>query len=477
MAMDEALAEIVSGILEVLPASIEMPAGTGKTHIVAGVAATAAIQGRSTLVLTHTHAGVDAIRRRLRSFGVPKEYVQVETISSWVIGLLRSYPLLGGIEVPSVPDWGRSREYIQGAVSVGLSEAIKRVHGASFDFLLVDEYQDCTKEQHKFICAIHEAIPATLLIGDRLQGIFGFSGPLVDWDTDILPTFPQYEVPMKSWRWTNHNSALGEWLLELRSALSIGGSIDLSDVNVDGVRWMQTDLAEVRKASDSFRSSNESVVIIGKMEHDILPIAMRLGGRYTVMEDIQGTFMIEFLNKLVTVVPQQYAICLAEFAKKCFVGLKGIDGTVKKRLITGAATANLTREGIAEVLVALDGVVRNPTFNVVGEAMKTIDACAALRLYRCEAWRDVRRAIAAVVADETVVPTEALARVRDRVRHAGRSSQNRVVSRTVLIKGLEYDHAIVMNAESFDHRNLYVALTRARKTVTVFSKSSVLAFK
>jgi ATP-dependent exoDNAse (exonuclease V) beta subunit len=51
----------------------------------------------------------------------------------------------------------------------------------------------------------------------------------------------------------------------------------------------------------------------------------------------------------------------------------------------------------------------------------------------------------------------------------------RVVSRTVLIKGLEYDHVIIPNLERIsDHCNLYVALTRARKSVTVIGRKSTI---
>lgn len=39
---------------------------------------------------------------------------------------------------------------------------------------------------------------------------------------------------------------------------------------------------------------------------------------------------------------------------------------------------------------------------------------------------------------------------------------------------LEFDHAIILDADSFDRKNLYVALTRASKTVTIISNSSVL---
>ena len=68
-----------------------------------------------------------------------------------------------------------------------------------------------------------------------------------------------------------------------------------------------------------------------------------------------------------------------------------------------------------------------------------------------------------------------LVRVRERVRHGGRRSQRRVVSRTVLIKGLEYDHVIIANIAAIsDASNLYVALSRAKKSITLIGPSPLV---
>jgi DNA helicase IV len=48
-----------------------------------------------------------------------------------------------------------------------------------------------------------------------------------------------------------------------------------------------------------------------------------------------------------------------------------------------------------------------------------------------------------------------------------------MASRTVLVKGLEYDHVIIADLAKFtDPRDLYVALSRARKSITVIGQSS-----
>ncbi len=59
--------------------------------------------------------------------------------------------------------------------------------------------------------------------------------------------------------------------------------------------------------------------------------------------------------------------------------------------------------------------------------------------------------------------------VRDSARREGRTLERRLVSRTLLIKGLEFDHAIVLNADELDEKNLYVAMTRGSRTLTLLT--------
>lgn len=83
--------------------------------------------------------------------------------------------------------------------------------------------------------------------------------------------------------------------------------------------------------------------------------------------------------------------------------------------------------------------------------------------YRRELWREMARTIRAFAAEEHPTLPGAAWYVRDRGRHAGRRVEHRTVSRTLLVKGLEFDHAIVLSADAHDGPNLYVALTRGSR--------------
>lgn len=471
--MDEALSIAARGLLATAPCSVEMPAGTGKTHLLAAAAAAAAEDGKRSLILTHTHAGVDAIRKRVQRFGVPSTFVRVETITSWAFSLVRSYSVIAGVSVTDVPDWSDSAVYLAGATNVARSPAIAHVHSISFDYLFVDEYQDCTLVLHDFILALAAAIPKAVILGDRLQAIFTFTGPMALWEEHVLPHFPKYEFQITPHRWADHNVDLGRWLLDIRPHLKEGEVFDFAEYRIPGLQFIpNTGKTTVGPVAHSFRNFNESVVLLDKWPNDVASHASRLGGAYAVMEDISGNFMRGQLQELPAEGNHRLAWWFASFAKQCVVGLSGVDSVVLAQLAKNSQVTHYSRKGLEPVLMALDQLRIRPTYAQLALAADAIRAHRGLRVYRWEAWNDTVEAI-----DMTSVNGEPaldnLSRVRDRLRRMGRRSENRTASRTLLVKGLEYDHVIIADLNNMrDPQNLYVALSRARMTVTVLGSES-----
>lgn len=477
----DVLGALAASLLTAAPASVEMPAGAGKTHLLSAAVAAAARRSQRSLVLTHTNAGVDAIRRRLRSFGVPSGMVRVETITSWAFSLVGAYSLLAMIEVTDSPDWSLSDQYVEGATLVAASAAIADVHAGSFEFLFVDEYQDCTLTHHEFISALANAIPRTVIFGDRLQAIFGFAGPLIEWEEHVTPEFPAFEIDFVPQRWKGHNEALGAWLLQIRAHLAEGQHFDVSQhTTVPELRFISdTSPPSIAAVAHGFRDFGESVVLLDKWPKSVAGHASRLGGSYSVMEDISGNFMKQQLvgdsRQNIFGLPAegdpQLSLWLARFAKECIIGLSGLDSTVLGRLRRNESVFGLGRDGIQSVLDSLEQLRLVPTYSSLASSARVIREVDGLRVYRWEAWTDTLQAIR--MSDENGEPVvENLARVRERLRRQGRRSHARIASRTVLVKGLEYDHVVIADLRNFrDPRNLYVALSRARKSVTVIGPS------
>lgn len=186
---------------------------------------------------------------------------------------------------------------------------------------------------------------------------------------------------------------------------------------------------------------------------------------------------LEFLRKVDASDPSNYPILLADFAKQCFSGLANLNTPILDKLRGGKAVAHLQRADLEDLLVAFDELTAHPSLNQLLIAMLVIANNSTLRLFKREAWYDVCKSIEAAAANPDVLCQEALGRIRDALRHSGRRPLNRVVSRTLLVKGLEYDHVIIADAAGLKSgTNLYVALTRARKTVTIFSRSHNIRF-
>ena len=163
---------------------------------------------------------------------------------------------------------------------------------------------------------------------------------------------------------------------------------------------------------------------------------------------------------------------LAQFAKACVIGLGEINQPVLQRLERNQTLKGLSRDGIQSIIEALESLRINPTYAQLVQAARAVRESNPVKIYRWEAWNDTLSAIGlSVDNDEPVIDN--FGRVRERLRRQGRRNHARVASRTLLVKGLEYDHVVIANLNEFrDPRNLYVALSRARKSVTVIGSSS-----
>lgn len=468
-------------LLDNLPASVELAAGSGKTWTLADTVRTIANEDGRALVLTHTVAGVHAMSAKLREFEVEPTTYHVATITSFAIELVTAYTSHAGFDVPDDVDLSRASEYVQGAATVLRRRHIQDVYATSFSHLLVDEYQDCTRAHHDLVLTLKQAIPRTVVFGDRLQGIFGFADPIVDWETDVQEAFPNFPMVQVPHRWAGHNEELGAWLLEIRPNLVAGNVMDLSSGLPLGVAYRPRTPAgfELINAAREQRGDGESVVVItAPFLHMPRAVASRLQG-YAVMEEMGGSFMANALGDLARLEPVAYSSWLCALVKECFTGYARLNKPVQARLAKGKPVSSLSRPGLEQTLAALDRVQVAPTLGAVAEAMREIRGAREAQLHSREAWQDMTAVIEGCggLDPERHLVAE-LGRARQRVRHGGRGRQLRVVSRTVLIKGLEYDHVIVANvADISDACNLYVALSRARKSVTIIGPSPQVTIK
>jgi hypothetical protein len=455
-----------------MPCSVQLPAGAGKTQIIAAVGALASEAGERVLVLTHTNAGVDALRRRMRAFGVAASQVSVETIASWSHALVRHYPQLAQFSAPPVPDWADCRRYYTGAGLVASAQAIRQMLAASYDLAVVDEYQDCGTDQHALIVALSEALPIAVF-GDPLQSIFDFGGNVpVTWETDVAARWPNLDLPVRPWRWVGHNEALGQWLIDIRADLMSG-----TPINLDGtapVTWIAATPQTRTSTCYNQPANSGSVVAIGNLPYDCATQARALGGTYTVMEEIEGKEMLRFAAVVDQAKPELVAAATAEYGKRCAAKVaEALNPAVINKLKAGKPVTHLKRPGAENALQRLSELLTDPSPARIRDALVAIGAIDRIRMYRHDAWYTMLAALQIAPASNISV-SAAVAQLRNRTRATGRRTMQRIVSRPVLIKGLEYDHAVVLDADVHTPTALYVALTRARQTLTILSQAPIL---
>ena len=121
----------------------------------------------------------------------------------------------------------------------------------------------------------------------------------------------------------------------------------------------------------------------------------------------------------------------------------------------GASVADAER-------VALD-FVRRPNYLAAVDVLVEIGKLAGVRTHRPAVLRACIRALQLCHSTEGLTFHDAAIRVREQNRLVGRPLPRRAVGSTLLLKGLEGDLAVILNADDLNSHNLYVAMTRGSK--------------
>lgn len=460
-------------------------AGCGKTELLAKFVAHET-SGRQ-LILTHTHAGVAAIKKRLADMRVPREKFHLDTIAGWCLRYGAAYPTISGYRpgAEADPDWTAT---YPGAEKVCRTALGKRVIGASYEGVLVDEYQDCSLQQHALVSALAKCIPCRG-VGDPLQTIFGFrDDPVVPWDT-IKTDFEVIEDALtEPWRWRREgrNEALGEWLVQARKQLEETGQLVIA--NDAPVTWVRHDPAvpppEAWAAACRSVAApmGESVVAILQWPSECRELAKRLGGRWPIVERFDDPDLLRLGVRLVDADGPTVVEALVEFVSDRMTAIGPALKTAVDAIRAGRGVSRITKN--REHADRLSALATNPT---PANALAWLEGVLAHKedwwLYRRECVYQLREALRHCTQDSFVELPDMVAAARIRARHRGRLPHRRSIGTPLLVKGLEFDHAVLLwepnprPGQAPRHpsmQGLYVALTRASKSLTIVSKSRTL---
>ena len=455
--------------------TVTAPAGCGKTHLIANALARHG-KAKPVLVLTHTNAGVAALRGRLDRVGVKASAYRLSTIDGWAMRLLTLFPRRSGHD-PEILTVSNARAHypaIRAAAHRLL--AARHIHdvlAATYDRLIVDEYQDCSVPQHDIVVHASAALP-TCVLGDPLQAIFNFAGPTADWDHQVNVAFPNVGELGTPWRWINAGEEdFGRWLLGARQVLLRRGAIDLAAAPAN-VRWVHLDGANdhrLRIEAGSCRIPPEGRVLI--MADSTNPTAQRdfasqIPGA-VVVENVDMRDLVTFGEGLDLGSPR-VAEHVIHFAGSVMINV-GSDGMVQRLETLRAGRARNPANEAEQVALQF---AENPTYAGAAGLLGAINAQGGVRAHRPAILRGAYELLKACRGTEGMTPAAAAMAVRERSRLIGRPLARRTVGSTLLLKGLEADVAVILNPSIMDHAHLYVAMTRGARQLVVCSQRQII---
>ena len=454
------------------------PAGYGKTHLIARAVQAAT---RRQLVLTHTYAGVNAIRRKMQALRISPAQYKIDTIASWALRTCLYFPKTSKWKKdhPAGKDWGR----LYSTCAVILDRPfVQHMIKCSYGGVYVDEYQDCSQQQHELVEALTRLLPCRLL-GDPMQAIFDFGEQPVDWETAIYPNYQLLGELKTPWRWKLAGAdELGQWLGQARALLAEDKKIPLGGQLPNGVRRHSVDLNDFKNTKRlsvfyEHLKDTDSVIAIHagdqKSKNKTHKLAQGLAGKFSSLEEVEGKDLHRFIKKIDGAKSSgerlRYGI---DFCKTCCNSVDGVLTTATRKGQEGKAT-KATR--CPDILVAANRYLATGSFKDVAALLGLIRDRPEVTIYR----RDLLNRMMGVLRTWEENPgctlTEAANLYQREFRYAGRPIRhNKLIGTTLLVKGLEYDHAIILEAESMSCRHLYVALTRGAKSITIVTMDNAI---
>lgn len=450
-------------------AIVVAPAGCGKTELI--VRAIGADTGQRDLVLTHTHAGIRAAAERLRQIRIPSSRYKLDTIAGWALHIAASYPALSGLTdaEPEAAEWN---EVYAAAARLLAVPTIQTVLKNSYSGVYVDEYQDCTKDQHSLIRALAELLPCRA-VGDPLQSIFDFGGEgLVDWEGDVYGLFDPLPDLVTPHRWAAAPK-LGNWLMHARQQLLANEPVDLSGSPVALIPPNPKEISNALRRLRGQTSASVNVVAITGFAAQAHAVAQQNDG-YHALEPVDCPDLLQWTRTIDDAAPLMKAQHVLQIAKQCFTQVSDLAPEIAA--IERGKPFKPGSGKFAAVRRAVITLIDIGTPDALAALIERVnEQCAKQgRLYRREAWTDfVRSARAFEQAQQETFREAAWAR-RQVLRSSGRRASTCCVGRPVLIKGLQFTHAIALNPRACSREELYVSLTRGRLSLGVVTSEQEL---
>jgi hypothetical protein len=453
---------------------VEAAAGAGKTHLacelaLAGTADLAPWQ--SVLFLSHTNAARDVFRNRVTA-DRRSERITLRTLDSFAMEVLSPYATLLGLPTPLRPPKPMPRDWFKSirkktAFLLQRKRPIANAVAARFPLILADEHQDASRQHHAILTTLAAAGSRVRLFGDALQAILTFDPDIPGWDT--LMEAVQLVPLSGSWRWAA-NPDLGVWIEQVRTRLRSRQPIRLDDcpacVRVEVVddlatgSWLDNDRVRVILGESSRLTG---LMILTRRNDEARVLCAQSDLEIVVNEGADPTLVDQFIEEAL-----RSSGDLAEVAEILIDFMREV-GTLPEETIRSLLDRDRSSPHIVQILDELEA---SPDLGGLIRAARVAYRCRHALEWNLShplALDTVRRLPVDIAADD----------VRELVFRAQRATAEaplptRCASTIHKAKGRECSHVILpcVDTRTFqdkveDRQLLYVALSRAKETVTL----------
>jgi DNA helicase-2/ATP-dependent DNA helicase PcrA len=477
------------------------PAGYGKTH---AISECLKLCENHQLILTHTHAGIASIKDKLRNSNIPNNRYTVETIS----GFAQRYCL--SFYVGEIPDQSDKKYHyfmVTKFIELIKRKLIQKILLTSYNGIFIDEYQDCSPEQHEMSMKLSELL-FTRIFGDPLQGIFEFSGANINFEKD-LNHFTKFSDLTTPHRWNKNNRVnLGLEISRLRGALSKKENIDLSEIQCDNFHFFNfPEKDKFNPSSDYFKYLKHAVNNPQKKpELDSLLIL------YPTFEVVQNGHKVPQGNvhqreKIRKLIDPAFQVTLLEaiddkqfysLAKECDnlisvipkarkpikklsdkILLKLFTKTSLEKWITGNRTVDKRNKEEGELSRQLSCLIseyiQTPQSESLSKIIKFLKYSLNIKPKRLGLFNTLLNCLK-MSKENNVTVEESMKNSRNVLRRVGRKITGKSIGTTLLTKGLEFDTVFILDAHLYQcPKHFYVAVSRCCKKLIIVSEKEIIS--
>lgn len=459
------------------------PAGYGKTHFISDCIQYAYEHNLGKqLILTHTHAGIASIKEKLSENNIPVSAYRVETICGYAQKYVFSF-----IDHSTIPEQDSNDFYtfiIKQATMLFEKKSIQSIIKATYKGIFIDEYQDCTVNQHAMLMKLKNIVSLHIL-GDPMQGIFSFDNtPLIDFDADLNDfdnSAGELDIP---WRWQleDNNIDLGNDLKSIRQELLRNNTIAIDSYNniiIETITGTIYDDPNYKSKLYATLNDGNVLLIAHGQINQRKSLRRSLGSRYRIQLleaiddksfysiakdlDVLLTSGVQF-SKFITIAKKLFASTDIDFWFNNN-GLKRKSDPIYKQI----------SESILPFVTHL--VNSSACYDDLYQLFYKLKNTFHLNCWRADLLRSIIVALKNASSNNIEVK-KAMDEHKNHIRVVGRKVYGKCIGTTLLTKGLEFDNVVILDAQNFtDKKNFYVAITRACKKLTIFTTNTTLTFR